>query len=118
MPGQQEITGPSGNTTQENFCEQLRGIEMLGKDLSAPNGATAWYMVEAVEAHEHVHEAHLLPALQSAVGLIVPPIEQITIPDDGSMDPEPAAAAHQADPRYVWEAGFAKAKWGWTWPTR
>ena len=29
------------------------------------------YMVEAVEAHEHVHEEHLLPAVHSAVDLIV-----------------------------------------------
>ena len=63
MPGQEEITGPSGDTTHENFCEPLRGMEMLGKEPGAPNGATAWYMVEAVEAHEHVHEEHLLPAV-------------------------------------------------------
>ena len=114
MPGQEEVTGPSGNTTQATFCEQLRSLEMLGIDRSAPNMATPWYMLEAVVVHEQVHEQHLLPALQSAARLIAPTIEQISIPDDGTMDADAAAAALRADPRYQREAGFAKNKWDLT----
>ena len=47
IAGCTEVTGPSGNTTSNNWVTQVANLNSL-------NGPT-WYMVGAVQAHEQVH---------------------------------------------------------------
>ena len=98
MPGQQEVTGPSGNTTEENFRAQLDSLEAHGKD--GHGGAAPWYMIGAVEAHEHVHEQRLLPALEQVVPSILRELAAISIPDDGTLAAAAADTALEADARF------------------
>src|SRR5205085_2451182 len=58
LPGQTEVTGPNGNTTLANFCDQVTELNALGFCNTAQ-----WYMLAAVVDHEHIHEQSLLPAL-------------------------------------------------------
>jgi hypothetical protein len=98
MRDQHQVTGPSGNTTEENFRAQLDSLQAHGKD--GHGGAAPWYMIEAVEAHEHVHEQRLLPALEQTVPSILRELAAISIPDDGTLDAAAAATALEADARF------------------
>jgi hypothetical protein len=109
MPGQQPIT--EANTTAENHCAQLEGLRALGKDLTKPNFATDWFVIEAVVAHEKVHEAHFEPSLKMSVNEIVRGFAQVSVPDDGAMDAAAAKAALEALPAY--EKALKDAKFTW-----
>jgi hypothetical protein len=109
MPNQQQVTGPSGNTTEENFRAQLDSLQARGKD--GHGGAAPWYMIEAVEAHEHVHEQRLLPALEQTVPSILQDVAAISIPDDGTLDAAAAATALEADPRFQSALHEAYVSW-------
>ena len=71
VEGQQEVTGPGGNTTQSNYCEQLMVLKSIPKYVHGPEyknycnrqGAAnqpIWYMLEAVKEHEKVHEPNVI----------------------------------------------------------
>jgi len=78
-PNQQEVTGPTGNTTDGNYCDQVTELSALGY-----NAATAqWYMLQAVQAHEQVHADKLLPALQAVSPAIEAKIAALSVPDTG-----------------------------------
>jgi hypothetical protein len=57
-------------------------------------------MIEAVEAHEHVHEQRLLPALEQTVPSILRELAGISIPDNGRLDAAAAATALEADAHF------------------
>ena len=109
MPDQQQVTGPSGNTTEANFRAQLDSLQAHGKD--GHGGAAPWYMIEAVEAHEHVHEQRLLPALEQTVPSILRELAAISIPDDGTLDAAAAATALEADARFQSALHEAYVSW-------
>src|SRR6266487_197541 len=73
---QQEVTGPGsgGNTTQQNYCEQVRTLN--GLYAFNPGG---WYMLEADYASQYAHDQHLRPTLQSVGPEIGDDIQQITV---------------------------------------
>lgn len=69
-----EVTGPNGNTTESNHCDQVT-LLYLGGGPGCP--LSIWYMLSAVEAHEDVHLAHIFPALQLAAPSIEMHIESV-----------------------------------------
>jgi len=74
LPTQTEVTGPGGNTTGANHCDQA--VELIA--LAFCPGS--WYMIAAVQAHEDVHLAHFLPATQAAAPSIERAIESVCVP--------------------------------------
>jgi hypothetical protein len=106
LSGQSEVTGPTGNTTQANFCEQVTGLSTLGNTLGNP-----WYMLQAIVAHENVHATHLGPALAKAEPAITASIEAIEIPDVAGTTEESAVAVLKAD--IGLNAAIARARQTW-----
>jgi hypothetical protein len=105
IAGCTEVTGPGGNTTVGNYCNQMNNLDSL-------NGPT-WYMVSAVTAHENVHAAHFAPALSHAT--VLPPltlaIEALTVPHVMGMTQAAAQAALIALPGYAAALTAALANW-------
>jgi hypothetical protein len=99
LPSVQEVTGPTGNTTHQNFCVQLRDLNALGYGRKP-----AWFMVAAVVAHENVHAAGMLPGLERAAPLIQADFNRATIPDATGMTAATALSDLKTTRR------FAKAK--------
>jgi peptidoglycan hydrolase-like protein with peptidoglycan-binding domain len=57
LPGMKEVTGPGGNTSEENYCDQVN-------DLSNPGASyVEWFMEDAVLAHERFHASKMRTAL-------------------------------------------------------
>lgn len=108
-PGQQEVTGPPpGNTTQANFCAQVTRLKALGKFNNECPGP--WYMLAAVQAHEHVHESRLKPALEQAAPAIELLVNALTVPDTGQSQAD-AIAQIIASPAFVTARGLARTEW-------
>ena len=103
---QTEVTGPSGNTTQANFCAQVEELSRLG--YGAPH---AWYMLKAVKRHENVHLAHFRRGLKNARPTIVHDIEAVSIPHVAGMKKKAAVAALKADPAFLAAVSGATATW-------
>ncbi|WP_339921849.1 DUF4157 domain-containing protein [uncultured Cyclobacterium sp.] len=62
LPGMEEITGPGGNTTEDNYCRQINDLSNLGVTYGN------WYMEDAVLAHERFHASKMrLALIDSAV---------------------------------------------------
>lgn len=74
-PQMLEVTGPNGNTTQVNFCNQVSELKSLG--------GINWYMLSAVKAHEDVHATRLKPALENVANKIEQLIEGVSLADNG-----------------------------------
>jgi hypothetical protein len=111
---QEEVTGPAGNTTPENYCSQLKSLRNLGKDANAPGGIAPWFMVRAVDAHEEVHQQHLDPSLVKAGRLILHELDKVSIPDDGALDAASAKAALEASPAFADVVKEARITWDLT----
>lgn len=77
LPTASEVTGIRGNTTTDNYCKQITDLNNLG-----PTNAQ-WYMISAVQAHENVHVASLLPTLNQALPDIETSLESITVSNTG-----------------------------------
>jgi len=68
FPGQQEVTGPGGNSTSDNFCPQVTELAAFGFQYASCAGSppyATWYMLEAVKQHELVHSDSLKAALKT-----------------------------------------------------
>ncbi|HEY6888445.1 MAG TPA: hypothetical protein VI300_11715, partial [Solirubrobacter sp.] len=104
LPGHDEVTGPGGNTTAANYCDQLDGLESLGE-------RNQWYMERAVEAHEQAHATRLAPVLEAGAPKLVSALEAIAIPDDGTLDAQSAEAALRADPAFETALADALKRW-------
>jgi len=83
-PPTQQVTGIGGNTTPQYFCQQVTQLD----DLVLTYCPAAWYMLEAVEAHEHFHVTTLLPFLKDAADGIVNQAQQLSVPDSGQSQQE------------------------------
>ncbi|EPR71550.1 eCIS core domain-containing protein [Cyclobacterium qasimii] len=57
LPEMEEVTGPGGNTTEDNYCRQINALSNLGVF------GGSWYMEDAVLAHERVHASKIRTAL-------------------------------------------------------
>ena len=75
VPGVDQVTGPNGNTSNTNFCNQIIDLKTLGEE------GIGWYMIEAVEAHERVHEVKFDPALNSVKAVIEAEFEKLSVPN-------------------------------------
>lgn len=106
LPGQSEVTGPSGNTTKANFCDQVTGLSTLGNTVG-----NKWYMLNAVRVHENVHATRFKPALTAAEPAITAAIEAVSVPDVAGMTKAKAIAALKADPAFVAAVQAARATW-------
>jgi hypothetical protein len=105
LPAQTEVTGPSGNTTKTNFCDQVTELARLGIP------SNAWYMLSAVTAHENVHATRFGPALAAAEPTITAAIEAVSVPDAPGMTEAAAATALQADAAFVAAVKAAQQTW-------
>jgi hypothetical protein len=66
VPGVQEVTGVGGNTSENNHCIQVENMDNISKRI-VPFLPMNWYILEAVQKHEEVHEEKLLPSLLQTV---------------------------------------------------
>jgi hypothetical protein len=106
LPGQTEVTGPSGNTTAANYCAQVGELGRLG---DCPGGA--WYMLSAVVAHENVHAAHFNPALKAAAPNIKTDFNAVTVPDAPGKTAATALTELKALPAYATAKGNMQPRW-------
>ena len=76
LPGISEVTGPGGNTNEENYCDQIRDLSNLSLAYSE------WYMEDAILAHEREHASKIREALidPSVLGHLEKSIQEISIP--------------------------------------
>jgi hypothetical protein len=105
-PKQDEVTGPAGNTTKTNFCDQVQGLKTLGNTIGNP-----WYMLQAVQDHEDVHAAHFGPGLQAAEPAITAALEAVSVPDAAGMTQAAAAKALAADATFKAAVKAALQTW-------
>ena len=68
LPGMKEVTGPGGNTSEDNYCDQIKDLN--SKALSYVD----WYMEDAILAHERVHASKMREALISPI--VLKPLEK------------------------------------------
>jgi hypothetical protein len=106
LPGQTQITGPGGNTTQANCCDQATNLQSLGN--TAGNG---WYVLAAVRRHEQVHAKKFGKALKTAEPAITAALEAVTIPHVKGMTAGKAVKALKADPSYQAAVIAAQSTW-------
>jgi hypothetical protein len=105
LPAEVEVTGPTGNTTQANFCAQVTELKRLG---ACPG---AWYMLAAVVAHENVHLTHFQPGLANAAPAIETAIEGLSVPTAPGKTQAQAIAEIKALPGYAAAVAAARATW-------
>jgi hypothetical protein len=91
--GVQEVTGPAGNTTAMNFCDQVTSLDGLG------TGGN-WYMLAAIEAHESLHEAAMPQIIKDASASIEAYIEDVYV-DDSGLSQADAIEAIKASPAFL-----------------
>lgn len=106
IPGQVEITGPGGNTTQTNYCSQCENLKELGNTLT-----NSWYVLAAVQSHENIHATRFYPALNDAEPAITAEIEAVTIPDEQDMTESQAVAKLKAAPAFLAAVAHAQELW-------
>ena len=106
LPGQSEVTGPSGNTTKANHCDQAENLAALGNVVG-----NTWYMKKAVKDHEDVHAAHFGPGLKSAAPAITTAIEATSVANGPKMKKAQAIALLKADATFQAEVANAKTLW-------
>ncbi|EHQ30347.1 hypothetical protein [Mucilaginibacter paludis] len=83
MPGTTEVTGPGGNTNSSNYCQQMDDLNNLGSNPSGI-GATTWYMLSAIIAHENFHIGRLLPSLKECIPFFKSMMNTYSVPLTGN----------------------------------
>lgn len=101
--GRAEVTGPGGNTAAANYYQQARQLDRLG--------GPSWYMQTAVDAHESVHEARLLPALQDIELQVQALFSALNAPVAGAADAATAVTQIQALPGYAAAVARLRPLW-------
>ncbi len=71
-----------GNSTQNNFCLQEAELNALSVGYCPPN----WYMIEAVQAHENVHQQHIQPSLSTVLPNIPALFTSLSVPNTGQTE--------------------------------
>lgn len=92
----QEVTGPGGNTTRDNYCDQVGELRRLGNCRTGK-----WYMLSAVVAHENVHLSRFAPALKIAALDIQADFNAVTVPDAKGKTATSALTELKALPAYA-----------------
>jgi hypothetical protein len=111
--GGSEVTGISGNTNQSNFCDQLTSLASLAASYNPQGTPPVWYVVAAVKAHEDVHQAHLLPALNNAISDIENLVHSLTVPANGQTESAVVSQILAANPNLesdsfnLWATAFS-----------
>ena len=102
IAGCTEVTGPGGNTTSNNWANQVANLNSL-------NGPT-WYMVAAVEAHEQVHADWFDDGFQKAtvVDALELAIENLTT---AAADQAAAITALRALPAFATSLTASRGNW-------
>jgi hypothetical protein len=106
IPGHAQITGVGGNTSEATYCDQCRSLANLGRGADS-----AWYVVEAIVAHERVHATRFKPALEDAEAAITSAIEAVTVPDEDSMTEFQAVGKLKADAAFQAAVADAQKLW-------
>lgn len=104
LPGVTEVTGPGGNTTSSNYCQQMNNLMTLG------NSPVTWYMLQAVKDHEAVHESHFFGSLAKIATPLKTAIEALSVPATGQDEPT-AIAAIKALSAYATLKANAQPNW-------
>lgn len=68
LPGMKEVTGPGGNTTEDNYCAQIKDLSSMALSY------VDWFMEDAILAHERFHATKVRKALISPV--VIKPLEK------------------------------------------
>lgn len=105
LSGQMEVTGPTGNTTMANACDQMQELDVLG---FCPG---QWYMLSAVVAHEQVHATSFGPALINATATIEASIESLTVADSQTKTQAQAISELKALGTYTTAVANARLIW-------
>ena len=105
LPSEKEVTGPAGNTTAANYCEQVGELKALG------NCPGKWYMLAAVKAHEDQHATRFLPALNAVAPAISTEFAGVTVPDASGKTAATALTEIKALPAYATAKGNMQPKW-------
>ena len=107
LPGVTEVTGPppGGNSTMANFCAQMTDLDALTL------GASNWFMLAAVTAHEHVHATRFEPALEQVAPMIETDVETLNVPHVAGMTEAQAIAQIRALPAFGAAQANALALW-------
>jgi hypothetical protein len=108
LAGQQEVTGPAGNTTQANFCQQVTELNCLGE---SPCGGHNWYMLAAVRAHEEVHATRFQPGLAAAAPGIETSVEGLSVPTAPGKTQAQAVAEIRALAGFAAAVSAARTAW-------
>jgi hypothetical protein len=103
-PGVKEVTGPNGNSTQSNYCDQVK--DLIGLAIDADN----WYRIAAVQAHEEVHLSRFKPALKEVENKIETLIEGISVKDIGQTQTQATEQILEL-PAFINASTQSKALW-------
>lgn len=102
----QEVTGPSGNTTKDNYCNQVTELRQLGNCRTGK-----WYILSAVVAHENVHLSRFAPALKIAALDIQADFNAVTVPDAQGKTATSALTELKALPAYATAKSQMQPHW-------
>ncbi|QDH80411.1 DUF4157 domain-containing protein [Echinicola soli] len=107
LPGVSEVTGPGGNATAANYCNQINDMNSL--TLAGGN----WFMESAVVAHERVHAEKFRDALidPSVLTPLETAIEGVTIPKHFAPNAGFAELMIRVSPTYLTALSDAQTNW-------
>ncbi|AWW28651.1 hypothetical protein DN752_00010 [Echinicola strongylocentroti] len=107
LPGVAEVSGPGGNSTAANYCNQINDMNSL--TLVGGN----WFMASAVLAHERVHAEKFRDALidPSVLTPLETAIEGITIPKHFAPNAGIAELMIRVSPTYLTALSNAQTNW-------
>jgi hypothetical protein len=105
LPGVTEVTGPKGNTTKGNYCNQVTDLNAL----SMQKGS--WFMLRAIEKHEAVHVRWMQPSLAALATEIEALFAKLTVPITPGKTRAQAIAELQALPAYQAARQKAYERW-------
>ncbi len=96
LAGVTEVTGPGGNTLQANYSAQVSDLRAL-----SPHWGS-WFMLQAIRAHEAVHETKMAPSLNDTEVAIKALFAALSVPASATVtDAASAVTAIQALPAYA-----------------
>jgi hypothetical protein len=116
--GVKEIGGPGVDTSATNYKKQMGDLKYIADDYKGtdPGGASEWYMLAAVDAHESIHESRLLPALTAVENVLAAKFASLSVaskdktPDKALTEIKalPAYANAVSQLRDIWDAKYVQ----------
>ncbi len=82
VAGVKEVGGPGVDTTATNYKKQMADLKFIADDYkgTGPGTPDEWYMWQAVDDHEAVHESRLLPALTQVAATLASKFTPLKVP--------------------------------------